>query len=112
MLEGFIEFWGRYISGIHGIATALRISKDTDESAAAAWNDRMKAVRGLCRDTMKKLKSDGMLADGWTVERAADMLWTIVSIDGWEQLTIERGWSVNAYVEKMKLVSKRAFVRE
>ena len=44
-LDAFIDAWGNYIPEIHGVARALIAMKDTDEAAAAAWDDRMQAVR-------------------------------------------------------------------
>ena len=44
-LQSFIEAWGGYIPEIHGMSVALRAMRDTDKEAAAAWDDRMQAVR-------------------------------------------------------------------
>jgi hypothetical protein len=34
-----------------------------------------------------------------------------LSIGNWENLTLERGWPVGLYVDRMKEVTKRTFVR-
>src|SRR5215203_1794688 len=39
------------------------------------------------------------------------MLWSLLSIGNWENLTLERGWPVGLYVARMKEVTKRTFVR-
>src|SRR5215213_9992638 len=91
-LEAFVEFWGNYIPEIHGIARALMAACETDEAVAAAWDERMGVVHDACRDIFGRLQRDGTLAPGWSLEEAADLLWTMLSIGGWEQLTIERGW--------------------
>jgi AcrR family transcriptional regulator len=44
-LEAYVEFWGNYIPEVYGMARALLASRETDEAAAAAWDDRMSAVR-------------------------------------------------------------------
>ena len=44
-LDAFIEAWGNYIPEIYGVAKALLTLKETDEAAAAAWDDRMQAIR-------------------------------------------------------------------
>ena len=110
-LHTFIDFWGNYIPEIYGIAKALLASRDTDEAAAAAWNDRMEAVRKECRDLIKVLSKKGVLSDGWTISEAADVLSTMLSIQGWERLTIERGWTVKKYVANMQKAVERAFVK-
>jgi hypothetical protein len=39
------------------------------------------------------------------------MLWSLLSIGTWENLTLERGWPVDLYVDRMKEVTRRTFVR-
>lgn len=110
-LEAYVEFWGNYIPEVYGIARALLAEREGDEAVAAAWDDRMRAVRDACRDIIERLRQDGTLVPGWTVDEAADLLWTMLSIRNWESLTRERGWSVEQYVERMRDLTKRVFVR-
>jgi len=110
-LETYVEFWGNYIPEIYGIARALLAERETDEAVAAAWDDRMGAVHDACRDIIEKLRRDGTLVSGWSADEAADLLWTMLSIRNWESLTRERGWSVEHYVERMRDLTRRVFVR-
>lgn len=110
-LEAFVEFWGNYIPEIHGIARAMLAARETDGAVAAAWDDRMGVVQEACRDIVGRLERDGMLAPGWTSDEAAEMLWSLLSIGNWENLTLERGWTVDRYVENMKEVMRSVFVR-
>jgi len=111
-LEAFVEFWGNYIPEIHGIARAMLAAREADEAVAAAWDDRMRVVQEACRDIVGRLRRDGMLAPGWSEEEAGDLLWAMLSIGNWENLTLERGWSVDQYVEVLQELTKRAFVEE
>src|ERR687894_2052019 len=110
-LEAFVEFWGNYIPEIYGIARALLAARETDEAVAAAWDDRMGVVCEACRDIIERLHRDGTLASWWPRDEAADLLWTMLSIRNWEQLTIECGWTTNQYVGWMQELTKCAFVR-
>jgi AcrR family transcriptional regulator len=110
-LGAFVEFWGNYIPEIHGIARALLAARETDEAVTAAWDDRMRVVQEACNDIVGWLQRDGVLAPGWSVEEAGQMLWSLLSISTWENLTLERGWPVSLYVARMKELTKRAFVR-
>jgi len=110
-LEAFVEFWGDYIPEIYGIARALLAARETDQAVAAAWDDRMGVVREACRDIIERLHRDGTLAPGWSLDEAADLLWTMLSIRNWESLTVERGWSTDRYVGRMQDLTKRAFVQ-
>ena len=110
-LEAYVEFWGNYIPEVYGMAKALLAVRETDEAAAAAWDDRMGAVRESCRKTIEALHRDGMLAPEWSRDEAVDLMWTMLSIRNWEQLTIECGWSISQYVGRMQKLLKRTFVR-
>ena len=110
-LEAYVEFWGNFIPEIYGMAKALLAVRETDKAAAAAWDDRMGAVRESCRTTIEALHRDGMLAPEWSRDEAVDLMWTMLSIRNWEQLTTECGWSTNQYVSRMQKLLKRILVR-
>src|SRR5215218_8345164 len=110
-LEAYVEFWGNYIPEVYGMAKALLADRETDEAAAAAWDDRMGAVRESCRYTIEALHREGMLAPEWTCDEAVDLMWTMLSIRNWEQLTMECGWSRSQYVGRMQKLLKRALVQ-
>jgi AcrR family transcriptional regulator len=107
----YIEAWGNYIPEIYGVAKALMLAQDTDEAAAAAWQDRMAAMRDGCRAAIDALHADGTLAPEWTREKATDVLWTMLTVPNWENLTAECGWSNSEYVERMKTIAERIFLR-
>jgi len=108
----YIECWGHYIPEIYGVAKALLLAQDTDEAAAAAWRDRMLAMRDGCRAAIDALHSDGTLASEWTPKIATDALWTMLLVPNWENLTVECGWSTQQYVRWMKTVADRSFVKD
>ena len=112
LLETFADFWGNYIPKIYGVARALLAARQTDEAAAAAWDDRMNSVRNGCRQILETLKSEDKLRPEWNVQEAVEMMWTILSIENWERLTVESGWTVEEYVERMKRLLLTAFSRE
>lgn len=109
-LDLFIECWGRYIPDIYGVGKALMVAQATDEAAAAAWQDRMLAMRDGCRAAIAALHADGQLAKDWTPGTATDALWTMLLVPNWENLTQQGGWSTPQYVRRMKTLAKRCFV--
>lgn len=109
-LSLYIECWGNYIPEIYGVGKALLLARDTDEAAAAAWDDRMAAMRDGCRAAIDALHADKNLARGWTRPTATDALWTMLLVPNWEALTIECGWSTKRYVRWMKTLAEQAFV--
>lgn len=111
MLDRCVEIWGNYIPEIYGIAKALMRLRDTDEAAAAAWNGSMNCLREVCRDIIHALEREGRLALPWSATEAVDLLWTMLSIENWEQLTRECGWAQPEYIIRMKKLSGRALVK-
>jgi AcrR family transcriptional regulator len=111
ILEAFVDFWGNYIPKIYGVAKALLAARETDEAAAAAWDDRMNSIRNGCRRAIEAIEREGCLAPEWSVNEAVDLMWTILSIQNWERLTIKCGWTVEEYVERVKQMLMRGFVR-
>ena len=109
-LDAYIEFWGNYSPEIYGVARALLVAQDTDEAAAAAWNERMQAMRDGCRAAIETLESDGSLAEEWNTREATDFLWTMLSVENWEKLTQECGWSSRQYIRWMQAVARRSFL--
>lgn len=108
----YIECWGNYIPDIYGVAKALLLAQETDEAAAAAWEDRMAAMRDGCRAAIDALHADQNLAPEWTREKAIDALWTMLLVPNWENLTIQCGWSTQEYVHRMQSLARRTFVDE
>ncbi len=101
-LEAFIDAWGNYIPEIYGVAKALLAARESDPAAAEAWDDRMRAVRAECEAAVTALSQDGTLSPDFTIERATDTLWMLLSVRNWEQLTQDCGWSQDDYIKNMK----------
>ncbi len=110
LLETCVEIWGSYIPDIYGLAKALLMTRETDEATAAAWNDRMSCLHNVCRIVIETLHNERLLASEWTNGAAIEMMYTLLSIQTWEQLTIDCGWSTHQYIDRMKALLKRTFV--
>ncbi|WP_300391761.1 TetR/AcrR family transcriptional regulator [Henriciella sp.] len=109
-LDAYIDAWGNYIPQIYGVARAFLAMEATDEAAAAAWKDRMDAMRHGCEAAVRALAEDGDLKPGFDQEKATDLLWTLLSVRTWEHLVQDCGWSQQAYVEAMKYMAETALV--
>lgn len=109
-LLAYVDFWGNYIPVIYGPAKALLQARETDQAAAAAWDDRMAALREGCLCVVDCLQRENLLAKGWEREKAIDMMFSVLSVGVWENLTLDRGWSQEQYIELMKQMLLSAFV--
>lgn len=108
----FIEAWGNHIPKIFGVANALNAMKDNDEAARLAIDDRMSAVRHGCEAAVKALKKDETLSSTYSQKQAIDVLWTMLSIQNWEQLTSECEWTQKQYISRMQDIAVKMLVKE
>lgn len=111
-LDAYIDAWAAYIPEFYGVAKAFLAMRDTDEAAAAAWDERMLDMREGCKAAINALSDDKMLAPDWSPQQATDILWTMLSVRNWEQLTRHCGWSQQTYVVTLKSLTRRIFVNE
>jgi AcrR family transcriptional regulator len=109
-LRELVDFWGRYLPEIYGLAKALLAIRDTDEAAAAAWEDRMAENYQGCVSVVRQLAGEGALSPAWTLESAAEFFWALMSVEVWERLTIERGWSNKQYIDHLQQTIERALL--
>ena len=96
-LEAFVALNAEYNPEIHLIARALERARDTDDAAAAAWDDRMESRRRLCRWISRRLDEEGDLQGDASIDTAADLIWSLTNIPIWRDLVVERGWSEHRY---------------
>lgn len=109
-LQRYIEFWGNYLPEIYGLAKALLMAQDSDAAAAAAWKDRMDAMRHGCRAAIVALEKDGDLAPEWSVEEATDAFMAMLQVASWEYLVHQCGWSNEDYIRRTVRIAERSFI--
>lgn len=109
-LELFIDAWGNYIPEVFGIARGLISVYDSDEAAAAAWDDRLAAIRHGCEAAAKSLRKDNRLKIG--VKDATDVLCGLLSVELWEYWVQKCGWSQAKYLAQVKHLANSALVKD
>ncbi len=109
-LNAFIDAWGNYIPEIYSIAHALIMMSDADSEAAEAWEDRRNAVWQGCEAAVIALKDDGKLTPELSVSEAVDVLWMLLSVQNWEGLTLNKGWSQKRYIKAMKKITQHTLI--
>lgn len=110
-IQACVEVWGNYIPEIYGVAKAMLMTRDTDEAMAAAWENCMGSVRSFCKEAIIALNNDDQLNTDWSLETAIDLFWTMMSVQNWEQLTLERGWSNEKYIANMHILVAHTFIK-
>jgi AcrR family transcriptional regulator len=109
-----LDEWARHIARSHPriLATlqAIEHSRRTDSDAAALWDTTMRNWHKSCRRLADWLRRDGRLAPGWTVESAADLLWSLMSLDLLDRLVTDRRWSRTRFADRYGSLLRSTFV--
>ena len=82
---------------IGGIYQVVRAAAGEDPDAAALWSRIQTDYHANQRAVAESLRAKRALARGLSVDRAADILWTINHPDVWQLLVVERGWTPEQY---------------
>lgn len=109
-LDAYIEAWGNYIPEIYPMARALMGLCEHDEEAARAWSQRMWDMREGCEAALLALQRDGRLSQAMSFDEAVDLLWSLLSVRHWQQLTQISGWSQAQYLQNLQWTARRLFI--
>ena len=99
-LERLLTLWLQYVPRILPVARALEAAVITGDEGEAAWRDRMDDIHEACRLAVERLDVAGRLADGWTVDTAADWVYARCHVSNWQHLVADRGWPAKRYAER------------
>ncbi len=109
-LDAGIDAYGAIEPQIYDVASVAYSARRSDEAAEAAWQDRMAFRRGNIRQVMERLSEEGFLDEDWSVDEATDLAWALASVHIYEYLVVERGWTVEQLVARLKQVMRANLV--
>lgn len=109
-LEAFAAHLARYHPQIRAIDLALLRAQDDDPDVAALVEEGTRIWRDVCAGISRRLAEEGRLAEPWTVQTAADLLWTFMFPETLDRLTRDRGWPNERYRELLTVLLRRALV--
>ena len=95
---------------IYDVASVAYSARRSDETAEAVWQDRMAFRRGNIRQAMARLDEADLLDGDWSVDEATDFAWVLASVHRYEYLVVERGWTVEQLVARLKQVVRASLV--
>jgi hypothetical protein len=72
----------------------------------------MELKRGALRAAVSRLAAEGRLRRGWQVEQAVDVLDSLLSVDTYQRLVTERGWTQEELIQKVQELCAGAFLVE
>ena len=111
LLEAAMRLNTTFFSQVFPIAQVLEAAQHDDEALGAAWRDRMHYRQATFRTLIETIVDRGELADAWSVDDAASMLYAVAHFDTWRELVIELKWSDDRYVQAMSRLLQRALLR-
>ena len=111
LLEAAMRLNTTFFSQVFPIAQVLEAAQHDDEALGAAWRDRMNHRQATFRTLIETIVERGELADDWSVDDAASMLYAVAHFDTWRELIIELKWSDDHYVQAMSRLLQRALLR-
>ena len=100
-LRRWVQTMSWYTAKIDTVSRILELAAESDEALAAVWKDRMTGRRGHVRRIVERIAAEGQLADGWTVEAAADLIFAVTLPGPWRVLTSVVGWSNERYADEI-----------
>ena len=111
-LARMVEALSIYTAEIDSVAQVLEAAQYQDEAIAAAWRNRMDFRRVVNRTIIQRIADEGQLAEGWTVDAAADLCHAVTLPGVWRELTRELGWTPEQYAENITKLFRRSLLAE
>jgi AcrR family transcriptional regulator len=109
-IEEFAAHLARYHPGILSIDLALLHTQHEDPDVAELVQQGVERWHRACRSIAERLAHERRLAEPWTVDTAADLLWSFMFPETLERLTIDRGWPIERYRELLTVLLRRTLV--
>lgn len=111
LIEQTMNLHSNFSAAIDSVALVLEGAQYEDEALGTAWRDRMNFRHEVHRQLIERIAAVGDLADGWTIETAADLFYAVTLPGPWRELTRELGWSQDQYIAGMTHLLQRALLR-
>ena len=102
------EFW----AGVVPVAQVLEAAQYDDEALGAAWRDRMQLRQNVFTMMIQQIADRDELADDWTIDDAAAVLYAIAHFDTWRELTRQLNWTDDHYVENLTRLLRRSLLAD
>jgi AcrR family transcriptional regulator len=110
-LDAVVRLHAEYSPRLYPLARVFMAGLHGDDALRGAWEDRMEARRSLYRFVVESLEGEGLLAAGWDVEVAIDLIFALTSWQVFELLVVDRGWSGESYYRHVRTALRRTLLQ-
>ena len=110
-LDAFVVVLSTHNAHIARAAAALDAVRRSDPAAASAWTDRMQVRRRSTRQFVERLATEGQLQAELALRDATDLVWALLSVRMWEDLTLDAGWSHAHAVRQLQRLVRNAVMK-
>ena len=111
-----LDEWARHLARYHTrLLAADRAIERVRRHDADAAGHRERVMRGKlagCRRLAQRVADEGVLAPGWDVDSAADMIFALSTSDVVEGLTRDRRWSRARLADGLGLLLRSTLIRD
>lgn len=108
LVDAHATFEGR----IAAIADVAESARRTAPEMDALVGERMAIRHRAIREIVARVRDEGRLRPGWTIDDAAGLVWTLLSPAGYRLLVHERGWSARRWSTRTKQLLLGGFITE
>jgi len=85
----------------YAIAAAFAGASYTDPDAARLWEARQMRRLALFRQIALRFRTEGRLRRGLSVDDAAALIWSVVSLESWRYLGVLSKWSPRRFATRV-----------
>lgn len=109
-----LEAMAHHIASYHvrlvPVIRAVDRLRHHDADARGLWERSMSVWYAGCHAAASALHEQGQLAEPWTPETAADLMWALMSVEFVDDLINERGWTQDEFAQRLWLLVRRTLV--
>lgn len=109
-LDEWARHLARYTPRVLAVDSAVELVRDHDEDARRHHRTVVRQQRANARRLARRLHGDGVLAPGWTVDTATEMLWALMSSDIVRRLVGDLHWSRRQLADHLVRTFRSVFV--
>jgi AcrR family transcriptional regulator len=110
-LRRWVDTMAWYTAKINRVSQVLESAQHDDEALAAAWRNRMNRRQDLLHQNItERIAAEGRLAEQWSIDDAAALIYVITMPGPWRELTQELGWTPEEYSEHIWRLLERSLL--